>query len=319
MHRIAVIIPCYNEELTIRQVVMDARKALPDAEVFVFDNNSTDQTKNKATQAGASVIVSPLQGKGNVVRHAFRVIEADYYVMVDGDDTYPIEQAVQMIQTMQSDGFDMAVGVRLQSFTPGAFRRFHLFGNHLLSKIVSSFFSQKVTDMLSGFRVFSKDFVEQVPLHSTGFEIETELTLQALSKNFPVIEVPISYRERPEGSVSKLQTFGDGFLILSFIFKLMKDYRPLHFFFSLAGVCAVLGLACGWAPIQDFIQSGYVYTLPRAVLAASFMILATLFMGVGLILDSHRRYFADQFVMMQKVLRQTRSTEKNKTQISQAS
>ncbi|MBY0314518.1 MAG: glycosyltransferase family 2 protein [Bdellovibrionales bacterium] len=300
--QVAVIIPCYNEEITIAKVVQDARAALPQSQIFVFDNNSTDRTKERAHKAGATVVFSPLRGKGNVIRHAFRVVDADVYVMIDGDDTYPVDQAPMMIETLRAGGYDMAVGTRLKTFAPGAFRRFHLFGNHLLSQIVSSFFHQKITDMLSGFRVFSKDFVAQVPLHSQAFEIETELTLQALSKNYSVVEIPITYRERPDGSESKLQTFGDGFLILSFIFRLMKDYRPLHFFFFISLFCVGLSLVAGWAPIMDYVHTGFVSTVPRAILAASLMILSAVFVGVGLILDSQRRYHNDQFLMMQKIL-----------------
>lgn len=301
---IAVIIPCFNEESTVAKVIADTRQALPYSHIYVFDNQSTDQTAKRALAAGAEVISSPLRGKGNVIRHAFRTLQADYYIMLDGDDTYPVEQAPQMLSILQKGGFQMAVGTRLQSFTPGAFRRFHLLGNHLLSKVVSIFFGQKITDMLSGFRIFTKDFVEQVPLNSSAFEIETELTLQALAKNFSIVEIPVPYRQRPEGSVSKLQTFDDGVLILSFIVRIVKDYRPLYFFTAVAGFCCLLGLLAGWAPVMDYIYSGYVYTVPRAILAASLMILSVLFIGVGLILDSQRRYFQDQFLMMQKILQQ---------------
>lgn len=295
---IAVIIPCFNEELTIAKVVGDARAALPSATIYVFDNRSSDQTAKCAREVGATVITSPLRGKGNVVRHAFRVVDADVYVMVDGDDTYPMEQAHELVQAIVTGGFDMAVGTRLTEYSETAFRKFHLFGNRFLSKTVSSFFGEEIRDMLSGFRAFSRAFVEEVPLNSVGFEIETDLTLQAISKGYAICEMPISYRNRPEGSHSKLKTFDDGFLILKFIFRLIRDYRPLQFFSFLAVICVALGIASGWAPVRDFLLHSYVYTVPRAILAASLMLLGTVLFGVGLILDSQNRHFAEQFAAL---------------------
>jgi glycosyltransferase involved in cell wall biosynthesis len=298
---VAVFIPCFNEALTIEKVVRETRGALPAAQIYVFDNNSTDETARLARAAGAIVVRSPKQGKGHVVRHAFQVIDADIVVMIDGDDTYPIERAMELIPFVQRDGFDMVVGTRLTRFSEGAFRRFHLFGNRFLSRTVSSFFGQEISDMLSGFRVFSRKFVEEVPLNSKGFEIETDLTLQAISKGYAIKEVPIEYRHRPEGSVSKLKTFDDGFLILKFILQLIRDYRPLTFFSSLAGGCWILGAMAGWAPVRDFILHAYVYTVPRAILAASLILLGAVLFGVGLILDSQNRHFAAQFAMLQKM------------------
>ena len=298
---VAVFIPCFNEALTIAKVVSDARAALPHAEIFVFDNNSTDHTAQIAKASGATVVRSPKQGKGNVVRHAFEQIDADFLVMIDGDDTYPVEQAPTLLQHAVEEGYDMVVGTRLTQFSAGAFRRFHLFGNRFLSRTVSSFFGQEIHDMLSGFRVFSRAFVEQIPLHSKGFEIETDLTLQAISKGYSIKEVPVSYRHRPAGSVSKLKTFDDGFLILKFILRLIRDYRPLAFFSVLAGICILLGAIAGWAPVRDFILHAYVYTVPRAILAASLMLLGTVLFGVGLILDSQNRLFAEQFSTLRKM------------------
>jgi glycosyltransferase involved in cell wall biosynthesis len=296
--RIAVVVPCYNEEITVGKVVRDFRKALPDAEIYVFDNCSRDRTAEVARAAGAAVIHSPLQGKGHVVRHAFRVIDADCLVMVDGDDTYPAEDCPRLIEPVVKDGFDMVVGTRLQVHDGGAFRRFHLFGNHMLSKLVSLLFGQKITDMLSGYRVFSRNFVERVPLHSKGFEIETDLTLQTVSKGFSVREIPVSYRARPKGSHSKLSTFSDGALILRFIFRLIKDEKPLPFFTLLAFFCFGFGLVSGWAPIMDYLEHSYVYKVPRAILAASLMLLSAVLFGVGLILDSQVRYFQLQHTLL---------------------
>ena len=307
--RIAVLIPCYNEEITIVKVVNDSRLYLPSAQIYVFDNNSSDRTAEFARTAGAEVILSPIQGKGHVVRHAFRVIDADIYILVDGDDTYPMDAAPKLIEQVEA-GFDMVVGTRLSVFTPGAFRKFHLFGNHFLSATVSSFFGQKISDMLSGFRAFSREFVEQIPLNSQGFEIETDLTLQAISKNYPICEVPVAYRERPEGSFSKLKTFDDGFLILKFIFRLVRDYKPLQFFSCLAAFFVLLSLASGYAPIHDYMVSGFVYTVPRAILASACMLLAVVLFGVGLILDSQIRHFNEQFTITQKLHQSTQRTVK---------
>lgn len=297
--RIAVIIPCFNEELTVARVVRDAKNYLPEADVFVFDNNSTDKTFERAKEAGAIVIRSPRQGKGNVIRHAFSVIDADIFLMTDGDDTYPMEHAHKLIKLVEDHGYDMVIGTRLQDYSSQAFRKFHLIGNRFLSKTVSVLFKQKVTDMLSGFRAFSRNFAEQVPINSRGFEIETDLTLQASDKGFAIAEVNIPYRARPAGSYSKLKTFDDGFLILKFIFRIIRDYRPLSFFSLLALACFILGLVCGWAPVMDYLRHAYVYTVPRAILAASLMLMACVLFGVGLILDAQKRHFSEQYRLMQ--------------------
>jgi glycosyltransferase involved in cell wall biosynthesis len=304
--RIAVVIPCYNEEITVGKVVSDFKKALPDAEVYVFDNGSRDRTAEMARAAGAYVVHSPLQGKGHVVRHAFRAIDADCIVLVDGDDTYPAEECPKLIEPVVKEGFDMVVGTRLQAHAGGAFRKFHLFGNHMLSKLVSLLFGQKITDMLSGYRVFSRNFIDSVPLHSKGFEIETDLTLQSVSKGLSVKEIPVPYRARPEGSHSKLSTFTDGALILGFIFRLIKDEKPLPFFTLLAFLSFGFGLASGWAPIMDYLEHSYVYKVPRAILAASLMLLSAVLFGVGLILDSQVRYFQLQHTLLSQLRRDLR-------------
>ncbi|MGZ3773976.1 MAG: glycosyltransferase family 2 protein [Pseudobdellovibrionaceae bacterium] len=298
---LAVIIPCHNEELTIAKVVKDCQKYLPQAQVYVFDNISTDKTAETAKNCGATVVYSPKKGKGNVIRHAFSTVEADIYIVIDGDDTYPIEEAHKLIQPVQSGNFSMAVGTRQEFHTEKAFRRFHLFGNKFFSKVVSLSFGKEISDMLSGYRVFSKEFVKLVPLRSQGFEVETDLTLQAISKNFDIVEIPISYRNRPQGSTSKLKTFSDGTLILKFIFHLAKDYRPLPFFTFASLSCVLLSLLAGYAPILEFIEYAYVYKVPRAVLAGCLMILAVVFLGVGLVLDSQIRYFNDQFILLRRI------------------
>ncbi len=310
--RIAVIIPCFNEELTIGKVIRDARKYLPRAEVYVFDNNSTDRTAALARDAGAHVVLSPLQGKGHVVRHAFFVIDADAYLLVDGDDTYPLDEASKLIKDVFDKNYAMAIGTRIGRYQEGAFPKYHVFGNQLFSFFVSVLFHQRVTDMLSGFRVLSRELVDQLRLYSKGFEIETDLTLQAISKGFSIIEEPISYRARPKGSQSKLSTYRDGFFILKFIFKLMKDYRPLPFFSFASILCFALSILAGWRPIIDYVEYSYVYTVPRAILAASLMVMSFMFIGIGLILDAQIRAFNDQLTIIRRLLRnQDRPQAKN--------
>jgi glycosyltransferase involved in cell wall biosynthesis len=284
--KVDVIIPCFNEEVAIGAVIDDFKKFLPQANIYVFDNNSTDLTSDVAKRRGAQVVLSRRQGKGCVVRHSFRVLDADIYLMVDGDATYSIEDAPKLIQTLIDSQADMVVGARLENSTAKSFRKFHRFGNRLISGLITKLFRVEITDVLSGYRVFTKEFVKTVPLTSRGFEIETELTLQASDKGLRIIEVPTFYKDRPEGSFSKLRTYSDGILIFKTIFTIFKNYNPLVFFFSLAGICAVLSLIAGLAPILDFYREHYVYHLPRAILSAGLGVLSIQFLGIGLILDT---------------------------------
>ena len=287
---IAVVIPCYNEALTVGKVVRDFQAALPRAVVYVFDNNSTDGTAEAAVQAGAKLVFSPRQGKGNVLRHMADVVDADIYVVVDGDDTYPAEEAADMVAAFSARHLDMLVGARLVDFERGSFRAFHQFGNRTISLLVSLLYRAHLTDVLSGYRVLSRRCVRLVHLRHQGFEVETEYTLQALTKNLAIAEMPIPYRCRPEGSDSKLSTWSDGFLILRCIVLLFKDYKPLFFFSSIA---ALLGIACvvvGSAPIMDYVQYRYVLHVPRAILAAGLAILAAVSMTAGIILDTIAKY-----------------------------
>ena len=212
--RVCVVIPCYNEEVTVAAVVRDFRAALPDARICVFDNCSTDATAARAREAGAEVIYSPRKGKGNVIRHMSHVIDADLYVMADGDSTYSAAAAPALIARLQAADADMLVATRLAEHRPGAFRVFHQFGNKLVSRLVSTLFRAPVTDILSGYRVMTRDLVKLVRIRAEGFEVETELTLQALAKRFTIVEAPVAYGERPPGSESKLSTWGDGYIIL---------------------------------------------------------------------------------------------------------
>ncbi len=284
--RIAIVIPCFNEAPTVKKVVEDFSRAVPDAVVYVFDNNSMDGTGEIAREAGATVIGSPIQGKGNVIRHMSRVVDADVYVLVDGDDTYSADAAPAMIERFHRDHLDMLVGTRLEGFEKGSFRAFHQFGNRLISGLVSILFRKRLTDVLSGYRVLSRSFVKVVYLRRGGFEVETEMTLQALTKHLVVGEMAVEYRSRPEESPSKLNTWGDGWLIVKCIVLLFKDYRPLVFFLGLATLLAMASLVVGSAPIRDYIETAYVLHIPRAILASGLAILALTALTAGLILDT---------------------------------
>jgi glycosyltransferase involved in cell wall biosynthesis len=296
--RVAVIIPCFNEEITVAKVVADCRKYLPESEVFVFDNNSTDDTATVARTAGAHVVHSPLQGKGHTVRHALRSVKADIYLIVDGDDTYSIKNGPQLIKAVRDDGYEMAVGTRLQNFKAESFRPLHLLGNKLFSLLVAALFGRKISDLFSGYRAISRHLVRRIPLRSSGFEIETEFTLQALASGLPFTEIPTPYGTRPNGSFSKLRTFEDGFTILKFIVFVVRYFKPLMFFSSFSFIFFVCGMFAGWSPIAEYIEFSYVYTLPRAVLAASLMVMSIVSLGVGLILDAQIRHMHMQLDML---------------------
>lgn len=302
-YRVAVVIPCLDEERTIAKVVEDMKGALPGAEIFVFDNGSTDRTAEIARRSGATVVPSPQRGKGSVIRHAARVVEADAIVLVDGDDTYPASAAPDLVRRFRESGVDMLVATRLDEHHGGAFRLFHKLGNRLISGTISLLFRTRVTDVLSGYRVLSRDFVRLVHLRSDGFEIETEMTLQGLAKGLAIREVPIAYGARPAGSESKLDTWSDGLLIAKCILLLFKDYKPFFFFASLAALFALLSVVAGSAPISDFVREGYVYHVPRAILAAGLGILAALSFGVGAVLDTVSRYHEETIELWRRSLR----------------
>lgn len=231
MKKIAVLIPCYNEAKTIKKVVEDYKNALPEADIYVYDNNSTDGTDEIARQAGAIVKYEYKQGKGNVIRSMFRQIEADCYLMIDGDDTYPVENAREMCDIILEGKADMVIGDRLSStyFTENK-RPFHNLGNRMVRLLINKIFNNNVKDIMTGYRAFSYEFVKGFPVLSKGFEIETEMTIHAVDKNFKLVEVPVNYRDRPEGSISKLNTYRDGFRVLKTIFTLFKEYKPTFFF-----------------------------------------------------------------------------------------
>jgi glycosyltransferase involved in cell wall biosynthesis len=288
--RVAVLIPCYDEAVTIEKVVRDFARELPQARIFVFDNNSTDGSGDIARRAGAQVVRSPGQGKGRVIRHMLDWVDADLYVLVDGDGTYAAEAAPEMLERLRQDHLDMLVGARLENYEEGAFRPFHRFGNHLISRLINVLFQTRLDDVLSGYRVLSKTFVRVVRLRSRGFEVETEMTLQALSKGLNFAEVPVPYVRRQEGSTSKLNTWSDGFLIFKCAFLLFRDYKPLVFFTTLALLLAMASLITGSAPIQDYVEMRLVLHIPRAILAAALAILSLICLTAGLILDMIARF-----------------------------
>ncbi len=286
--RIAVLVPCYNEEAAVGNVVRDFKRTLPGAQIYVYDNNSTDRTRELAEAAGAIVRNEVLQGKGNVVRRMFADIEADLYVMVDGDGTYDAGSAPKLIRALIDGPLDMVNGARVTT-VDAAYRPGHRFGNRLLTGLVSLVFGERTTDMLSGYRVFSRRFVKTFPTLSRAFEIETELTVHALELRMPIADVPTPYRERPPGSQSKLSTFKDGFRILGMIGKLVKEERPLASFSATALVLALASLILAWPIFLTYMETGLVPRLPTAVLSTGLMLLAFLSLASGLVLETVTR------------------------------
>lgn len=284
--RIAVLVPCYNEEKTVAQVVRDFRAVLPGAGIYVYDNNSTDRTVALAREAGAIVRLEKHQGKGNVMRRMFSDIEADIYVLVDGDNTYHAPSAPAMIEKLLDEQLDMVVGSRLTAHDDAAFRLGHHLGNRLLTGFVSLLFGRSLTDMLSGYRVMSRRFVKSFPALSKGFETETELTVHALELRMPTAEVITPYGNRPAGSVSKLHTYRDGFRILLTIINLFKEERPLAFFTILFALLAAISLGLAVPIFLTYMATGLVPRFPTAILATGIMLLAFLSLVCGLILDT---------------------------------
>ncbi len=301
---IAVVIPCLDEETTLAKVIADMKAALPGAEITVFDNGSTDRTAEIARASGARVVHSPMRGKGNVIRHMAGAIDADVYVLIDGDDTYPADAAPDLLRRFLESGVDMLVATRLDDHDPGAFRLFHKVGNRVISRAIALLFRAPITDVLSGYRILSRRFVRLVHLRSDGFEIETEMTLQALAKGLPILEVPIEYRSRPAGSRSKLDTVSDGLLIFKCTFLLFKDYKPLVFFTTIAGILMVLSLVAGSAPVLDFYQSRFVFHVPRAILAAGLGVLSAVSFVVGLLLDTISHYHQETIELWKRSMRE---------------
>jgi glycosyltransferase involved in cell wall biosynthesis len=287
-NRIAVLVPCFNEEAAVATVISDFRKALPDAEIYVYDNNSSDRTGAVAREAGAQVRSERRQGKGHVVRRMFADIDADIYLLVDGDATYDAASAPRMIAALTDDHLDMVVGFRVDQMA-AAYRPGHRFGNKMLTGFLSMVFGEAFKDILSGYRVFSRRFVKSFPVLSDGFEIETELSVHALELALPVAEIETPYYARPEGSFSKLNTWRDGFRILGTILKLYRSEKPLRFFTAIGGFLTLVSIALAIPVVITYLEQGIVPRLPTAVLAMGLMILAVLSVSSGLVLDTVTR------------------------------
>ena len=287
---VAILVPCYNEAVAIGAVVRDFRVALPQARIFVYDNNSRDDTARVAEAAGAIVRSEPWQGKGNVVRRMFSDIEADLYLLVDGDGTYDAASAPKLIAALLDQQLDMAVGARVErepdQYQRGAYRPGHRFGNALLTGLVSRIFGRTIRDMLSGYRVFTRRFVKSFPAMSSGFEIETELSVHALELRMKIAEINTPYGERPEGSFSKLSTFRDGWRILKLVSHLVKEERPADFFGATFLALLILSLGLGLPVVVEYVQTGLVPRFPTAILATGIMLLAFLMLTCGIILET---------------------------------
>ncbi len=293
---VAVLIPCYNESKTIEKVVKDYKKVLPNAKIYVYDNNSSDGTDKIAEKAGAIVRYEHKQGKGNVIRTMFKEIEADCYLMIDGDDTYPAENAKEMCDYVLNEGVDMVIGDRLSStyFTENK-RPFHNFGNVLVRSLINTLFKSNIKDIMTGYRAFSYEFVKTFPILSQGFEIETEMTIHALDKNLFLKEIPIEYRDRPNGSESKLNTYKDGFKVLKTIFRLFKEYKPMIFFGLVSLLFFIISLVFGVPVFVEYFKTGLVPRYPTLIFSGFMLMISILMLVCGIILEvvvkKHRQLF----------------------------
>lgn len=295
MKKIAVLVPCYNEELTIKAVIEDFQNVIPEADIYVYDNNSKDNTAKIAKEAGAIVVPEYRQGKGNVVRSMFRDIEADCYIMVDGDDTYPAKDAYNVAKLVLENKADMAIGDRLSStYFRENKRPFHNTGNKLVRTLINKIFKSEVKDIMTGCRAFNRTFVKSFPVLSKGFEIETEMSIHALDKRFLIAEIPIAYRDRPEGSESKLNTFQDGYRVLKTILKLYKDYKPLSFFGLIALLLFLLGSVMMIPVLSGYFKTGLVVKFPTLIVAIGLLTSSLVSLACGLMLDTVKKH-SDQF------------------------
>ena len=296
MDKIAVLIPCYNEAKTIEKVVKDYKKALPEATIYVYDNNSTDKTSEIAKKAGAVIRYEYRQGKGNVIRTMFREIDAECYLMIDGDDTYPAESAREMCDLILSGKADMVIGDRLSStYFKENKRPFHNFGNRIVRLLINKIFHNNIKDIMTGYRAFSPLFVKGFPILSKGFEIETEMTIHAVDKNFKLVEIPVIYRDRPEGSVSKLNTYSDGIKVIKTIFSLFKEYRPALFFNSLALFTLICSIILGLPVVIQYFNTGLVPKFPSLIVSSILLVLTFVLWVAGSILQvivkKHRQLY----------------------------
>ena len=300
MGTVAVLVPCYNEAVTIGKVVDDFKRVLPDAVIYVYDNNSVDGTGDIAREHGAVVRKETRQGKGRVVRQMLREIDADYYIMVDGDDTYPAESAPDLLAPLVAGEADMVVGDRLSNGSYGEEndRAFHGLGNNLVRSLIKRIYGFAFSDVMTGYRSFNYVFAKTMPVVSPGFEIETELSIHAVDKAWRIAEVPIDYRDRPEGSESKLSTFSDGWKVLKTIMSLFKDYKPMSLFGWLAVLFVLIGLILGVPIIVEFAHTGLVPRLPTALLAVAFVFMGMLSLSCGLILDTEVKGVRKEYELM---------------------
>lgn len=284
--KIAVLIPCYNESQTIEKVIRDYKEALPEADIYVYDNNSSDHTDEIAKKAGAIVKYEYRQGKGNVIRSMFREINADCYLMIDGDDTYPAENARDMCELILNGKADMVIGDRLSStyFTENK-RPFHNFGNRIVRFLINKIFNNDIHDIMTGYRAFSESFIKGFPVLSKGFEIETEMTIHAVDKNFKLVEIPVTYRDRPEGSVSKLNTYTDGLKVLNTIATLFREYKPFGFFSVISCVLALFSLLFLVPVFQEYFTTGLVMKIPSLITGSFVLLVALLLFISGIILQ----------------------------------
>ncbi len=309
MDKIAVLIPCYNEAQTIEKVVKDFKKALPEATIYVYDNNSSDGTAEIAKKAGAVVRYEYKQGKGNVVRNMFRNIDAECYLMIDGDDTYPAKHAREMCDMILEKKADMVIGDRLSStYFKENKRAFHNFGNRLVRFSINFLFKSKVKDIMTGYRAFSYEFVKGFPVLSKGFEIETEMTIHAVDKNYRLVEIPIDFRDRPEGSVSKLNTVTDGFKVLKTIAVLFKEYKPSAFFNIFAFIFLALALGFGIPVVIEFYKTGLVERFPTLIVACIFLVIALLLWICGVILQVIVKKHKQLYEILMNMMRNNEKT-----------
>ncbi|MCA1010840.1 glycosyltransferase family 2 protein [Halobacillus halophilus] len=295
--RIAVLLPCYNEEQTIGAVIEDFRKELPDADIYVYDNNSKDRTSEVAREHGAIVKKEFRQGKGHVVRSMFRDIDADYYVMADGDRTYPARFVHQLLEPLKNQEANIVIGDRLSNgtYVEENKRKFHNLGNNMVRGLINFLYKSDLKDIMTGYRAFDRLFVKSMPVMSPGFEIETEMTIHTLDKRFMIREIPIEYKDRPEGSESKLNTLSDGYKVINKIFTLFKEYKPMLFFSFWSILFLVFGLIAGVPVIIEFWETGFIDKIPSAILAVGLVILSVLSFACGLILDTVAANFKKQF------------------------
>lgn len=315
MNKIAVLIPCYNEEKTVRKVVEDYRRELPEALIYVYNNNSSDKTYEIASEMAQTdnhiiVVNEYRQGKGNVIRSMFKDIEADCYLMIDGDDTYPPEFAGEMVRYVLDGQADMVIGDRLSStyFTENK-RPFHNFGNVLVRKLINKFFKSNIKDIMTGYRAFSKSFVKGFPVLSHGFEIETEMSIFAIDKNYLLKEIPVTYRDRPQGSESKLNTYSDGFKVIKTIFRLFKNYKPFAFFSLVALIFLILSLILVIPVLISYFETGLVARFPSLIVGGVFGLAALFSLFVGIILDVELLKHKQNYELMMNIYN---SIEKNK-------